>query len=83
MMLLSKVAQVLGGELVGQDIEFMAVSTDSRSINAGDLFVALHGDKFDGSQYVSLAAEKGAVAALVNAGSYHGEAMPCPPGIRR
>jgi UDP-N-acetylmuramoyl-tripeptide--D-alanyl-D-alanine ligase len=78
MMLLSKVAQVLGGELAGQDIEFSAVSTDSRSINAGDLFIALHGDKFDGSQYVSLAAEKGAVAALVNAGSYHGEVMPCP-----
>jgi len=78
MMLLSKVAQVLGGELVGADVEFGAVSTDSRSINAGDLFVALHGDKFDGSQYVSLAAEKGAVAALVNTESYHGETMPCP-----
>lgn len=78
MMPLSKVAQVLGGELLGQDVEFDAVSTDSRAISAGDLFVALHGDKFDGSQYVSLAAEKGAVAALVNAGSYHGEAMPCP-----
>lgn len=78
MMLLSKVAQVLGGELVGQDTEFDAVSTDSRAINAGDLFIALHGDKFDGSQYVSLAAEKGAVAALVNAESFHGETMPCP-----
>lgn len=78
MMLLSKVAQVLGGELVGKDVEFRAVSTDSRSISAGDLFVALHGDKFDGSQYVSLAAEKGAVAALVNAESYHGESMTCP-----
>ena len=78
MMLLSQAAQVLGGELVGKDVEFSAVSTDSRAISAGDLFVALHGDKFDGSQYVSLAAEKGAMAALVNAGSYHGEVMPCP-----
>jgi UDP-N-acetylmuramoyl-tripeptide--D-alanyl-D-alanine ligase len=78
MMLLSQVAQVLAGELVGADIEFRAVSTDSRAINPGDLFVALHGDKFDGSQYVSLAAEKGAVAALVNAESYHGETMACP-----
>ena len=78
MMLLSQVAQVLAGELVGKDIEFSAVSTDSRAISAGDLFVALRGDKFDGSQYVSLAAEKGAVAALVNAESYHGETMPCP-----
>jgi len=78
MMMLSQVAQVLAGELVGEDIEFSAVSTDSRNISAGDLFVALHGDKFDGSQYVSLAAEKGAVAALVNAESYHGVTMPCP-----
>ena len=78
MMLLSKAAQVLGGELIGKDVEFTSVSTDSRSIAAGDFFVALHGEKFDGSQYVSLATEKGAVAALINAESYHGETMPCP-----
>lgn len=78
MMKMSQVAQVLGGQLVGADVEFSTVSTDSRNIVAGDLFVALHGDKFDGSQFVSLAAEKGAVAALVNAESYHNEAMPCP-----
>ncbi len=78
MMLLSTAAQVLGGKLIGGDVEFAAVSTDSRAISAGDLFVALHGDKFDGSQFVSLAAKKGAVAALVNVGSYDGEEMPCP-----
>jgi len=78
MMLLSTAAQVLGCKLIGNDVEFAAVSTDSRAISAGDLFVALHGDKFDGSQFVSLAVEKGAVAALVNADSYHGEAMSCP-----
>ena len=78
MMLLSQAAQVLGGELVGKDVAFATVATDSRTITAGDLFVALHGDKFDGSQFVSLAVEKGAVAALVNTGSYHGESMPCP-----
>ncbi len=78
MMLLSQAAQVLGGELIGKDIAFSSVATDSRTIIAGDLFVALHGDKFDGSQFVSLAVEKGAVAALVNAESYHGETMPCP-----
>jgi UDP-N-acetylmuramoyl-tripeptide--D-alanyl-D-alanine ligase len=78
MMLLSQAAQVLGGELVGKDIAFSTVATDSRTIIAGDLFVALHGDKFDGSQFVSLAVEKGAVAALVNTESYHGETLPCP-----
>ncbi|MEO7480889.1 MAG: UDP-N-acetylmuramoyl-tripeptide--D-alanyl-D-alanine ligase [Sulfuriferula sp.] len=78
MMLLSKAAQVLGGKLIGADVEFNAVSTDSRAISVGDLFVALQGEKFDGSQFVSLAAEKGAVAALVNNANFHGEAMPCP-----
>ena len=78
MMRLSTAAQVLGGKLVGVDVEFMAVSTDSRSISPGDLFVALQGDKFDGSQFIALATEKGAVAALVNTGNYHGETMPCP-----
>ncbi len=78
MMSLSQVEQVLGGELVGLDAGFSAVSTDSRTIAKGDLFVALQGDTFDGSQFVSLAAEKGAAAALVNSGSYHGETLPCP-----
>ena len=78
MMLLSKAAQVLGGKLLGNDVEFSTVSTDSRAISAGDLFVALQGEKFDGSQFVALSAQKGAVAALVNAGNYHGESLPCP-----
>lgn len=78
MMMLSKAAQVLGGKLLGRDVEFSAVSTDSRAISAGDLFIALQGDKFDGSQFVALSAGKGAVAALVNADSYQGEAVACP-----
>jgi len=77
MMLLSQAAQVLGGKLIGADVEFGSVSTDSRAISQGDLFIALQGDKFDGSQFVALSAEKGAVAALVNEESYHGEAVPC------
>ena len=78
MMLLSRAAQVLGGKLVGADVEFSSVSTDSRAISKGDLFIALEGEKFDGSQFVALSAEKGAVAALVNEESYHGETVPCP-----
>ena len=77
MMLLSTAAKVLGGKLIGADVEFSAVSTDSRAISAGDLFIALQGEHFDGSQFITLSAEKGAVAALVNAESYHGEAVPC------
>ncbi len=41
MMLLSQASQILGGKLVGRDVMFSAVSSDSRAITAGDLFVAL------------------------------------------
>ena len=42
------------------------VSTDSRSINPGELFVALAGENFDGHTFVTRAAERGATAALVS-----------------
>ena len=35
------------------------VSTDSRSVAAGELFVALKGDRFDGHDYIAAAVEKG------------------------
>jgi UDP-N-acetylmuramoyl-tripeptide--D-alanyl-D-alanine ligase len=66
MMRLSQLVQVLDGRLDGADAEFTAVSTDSRTLGAGDLFIALHGENFDGSQFVGTAAQSGAVAALVN-----------------
>lgn len=72
MMLLSQAAQVLGGQLVGADAEFFAVSSDSRRIAAGDLFVALKGENFDGAQFIAAAAQSGAVAALVNQDSGFG-----------
>ena len=42
------------------------VSTDTRTLNAGDLFVALRGENFDGHEYVSAAISKGAVGAIVD-----------------
>ncbi|HET7831768.1 MAG TPA: UDP-N-acetylmuramoyl-tripeptide--D-alanyl-D-alanine ligase [Gallionella sp.] len=78
MMLLSQAAQALNGRLVGTDVRFDAVSTDSRKLKAGDLFVALRGEHFDGYAFVAQGAQSGAVAAVVNADSYHGEALDCP-----
>ncbi len=77
MMLLSQAAQVLGGRMIGRDVEFRAVSSDSRAIAAGDLFVALQGENFDGSQFVAMAAQGGAMAALVNTASYRAAEAPC------
>lgn len=72
MMLLSQAAQALGGKLIGPDIRFNAVSTDSRAIASGDLFVALQGERFDGSAFVASAMQGGAVAALVNTNKVEG-----------
>jgi len=41
------------------------ISTDSRSVRRGDLFVALRGDRYDGHEFVSVAFAQGAVGAIV------------------
>lgn len=46
------------------DTVITGVSTDTRTIKKGDLFVALVGDKFDGNDYVSVAEQNGAAAAV-------------------
>jgi UDP-N-acetylmuramoyl-tripeptide--D-alanyl-D-alanine ligase len=62
---LSDAAQTLGGELIGEDGGYGAVSTDSRTLVQGSLFVALRGPNFDGGEFVAAAAARGAVGALV------------------
>jgi UDP-N-acetylmuramoyl-tripeptide--D-alanyl-D-alanine ligase len=51
-----------------QELAAMGYSIDSRTLNPGDLFIALGGERFDGHDYVPAALEKGAVAAVVQAG---------------
>lgn len=65
---LSQAAQALGVPFSGRDVEFTAVSTDSRAVRRGDLFVALKGERFDGHGFVAQAAAAGASAALVEQG---------------
>lgn len=77
MMLLSQAAEILQARSEGGDVAFDAVSTDTRTIGRGDLFVALKGENFDGAAFVAAAAQAGAVAALVNADSRITHA-PCP-----
>ncbi|HEB99533.1 MAG TPA: UDP-N-acetylmuramoyl-tripeptide--D-alanyl-D-alanine ligase [Thiotrichales bacterium] len=62
---LSQAAEVLDGELQGPDVRFEGVSTDSRSLEPGNLFVALVGERFDGHEYLAQAAGRGAAAAAV------------------
>lgn len=61
----SELARIGQGQLVGNDGGFTSVSTDTRTLKIGALFVALTGPNFDGHDFVAAAAEKGAAAALV------------------
>ena len=65
-MTLSELAAPLSATLLGSDRTFTGVSTDSRSIAAGDLFVALAGENFDGHAYLPQVAAAGAVGAVVS-----------------
>jgi UDP-N-acetylmuramoyl-tripeptide--D-alanyl-D-alanine ligase len=61
------IATACAGELLNGSPETRAlrVCTDSRRVQAGDLFFALPGGRFDGHDFVRQAAEKGAVAVVV------------------
>ncbi len=67
MMRLSFVEQSVGGHLIGRDASVLGVTTDSRDVRGGELFVALRGERFDGHDFVGEAFSKGAVAAMVDA----------------
>ena len=62
---LSGVAQDVGGRLEGADGSFDSVSTDTRTIGPGQLFFALHGERFDAADFVADAARRGAAGAVV------------------
>ncbi len=58
---------VLTGELLGEDpIRFDSVSTDTRSLKSGALYVALKGAHFDGHAFIAEAVKQGAVAVLIS-----------------
>jgi UDP-N-acetylmuramoyl-tripeptide--D-alanyl-D-alanine ligase len=63
------VLQHTRGRLLRGDVQqrLRGVSTDSRQIQPGDMFVALAGDQFDGHAFVAAAAQRGATVALVSA----------------
>jgi UDP-N-acetylmuramoyl-tripeptide--D-alanyl-D-alanine ligase len=62
---LGALASIGNGRLVGANVPFVSVSTDSRTLSEGALFVALKGPTFDGHEYVGAALQRGAIGALV------------------
>ena len=62
---LNELARLTQGRIQGGNVAFASISTDTRSLQPGALFVALSGPNFDGHDFVAAAAERGAAAALV------------------
>ncbi len=63
--LLSAAAESMQGSLHGPDRRFDGVSTDTRTLQRGELFFALSGPNFNGAKFVGQANDKGAAAAVV------------------
>ena len=67
-----------GARLVGDGgVQALRVNTDTRSLQAGDLFVALKGERFDAHDFLAQAKAQGAVAAI----AHHGLAQAGLPGL--
>ena len=67
-----------GARLVGDGgVQALRVNTDTRSLQAGDLFVALKGERFDANDFLAQAKAQGAVAAI----AHHGLAQAGLPGL--
>ncbi len=69
-------ARAGGGVLVGSNCALTSISTDSRHIAPGALFVAIEGERFDGHDFVAAAFQAGANAALVSTDRAQGLPMP-------
>jgi UDP-N-acetylmuramoyl-tripeptide--D-alanyl-D-alanine ligase len=66
MMDAAEAARAVAGTLHGGSVRFSRVTTDSRAAAPGDLFIALHGERFDAHDFVESAAKQGAAAAVVS-----------------
>jgi len=64
---LAQIAKLAGGSISADDTSALVsrISTDSRTLRDGDLFVPLRGDNFDGHKFIAQAAERGAAGAMV------------------
>ncbi|MEL6605688.1 MAG: UDP-N-acetylmuramoyl-tripeptide--D-alanyl-D-alanine ligase [Cyanobacteria bacterium J06614_10] len=66
------------GASIGEDVRISGVTTDTRMVHPGELFVALTGETFDGHNFAAEAINKGAIAAVVKQGALPaGSDFPC------
>lgn len=71
-MLLSEIAKAVSGTLSGDDCEITSVSTDTRTIEKGSLFVCIKGENFNAHLFAQKAAESGAACVMAE------EKVECP-----
>lgn len=58
---------IMTGELLGEDaVRFDSVSTDTRTLKSGALYIAIKGANFDGHDFIEQAVQQGAVAVLIS-----------------
>ena len=62
---LSEIAPALGAIHSGTDVKITGITTDTRKIKAGNLYIALSGERFDGHDFVNTAQEQGASAVII------------------
>ncbi len=75
-LLLSEIASMSSGELRGEDVEVTGISTDTRNLHFGDLFIALEGEKFDGHKFIDDSVEQ-----IVNGVFIHKEVVTQLPSV--
>jgi UDP-N-acetylmuramoyl-tripeptide--D-alanyl-D-alanine ligase len=72
-------AMIPGAVLKGdENVALERIVTDSRGVQAGDLFVAVRGDRFDAHDFLDQVAKSGAAAALVSRDPSNADAWPLP-----
>lgn len=79
---LSDLCQSVDGEYIGaidaeQQLCFTSISTDSRTLEAGALYIAIKGENFDGHKFIKQAVQQGAVAVLISEIEFAGD-LPVP-----
>lgn len=69
---LSEVASMAGARLMGVPLDALVcnINKDTRSIQPGDLYIALHGEKFDGNEFAEDALRRGAAAVLLDSPTF-------------
>ena len=77
MFTINEIALATGGRIIGLAAgEVTAVSTDSRSVAPGELFVPLRGERFDGHTFIQDVAEKGITVVMAEEQWLKGHSIP-------